>query len=575
MRRTQSFRKELYICFLMVSVIPFCLSSIFWIQMIRTKLSYDYRKNNMQQAAAISERITGTWREFEKVSDSLIVELKGLEDEWKSGKDISPEVYKMLYDKTVSLRGMARFDLYGTDGACYYSTGTGTKWETLSTHYGILKMAVSSPNELVVGKSDLSGGKTKILFQAAKQITDKTGRAVGFVVINMDKSNFQEMLSGTYRGQDGVCILNRFWENIYSAGSASTEQISTVLRERKFLGEDVQSVYNGYEIYVSDIGGKGFASVLVCPTLFAEDTLSSMYKLLVLIICLNLMICILVAVRLSRHLSQPILTLDQAMQKVKKGNLDTRVELEREDEFGQLAETFNIMTDDLKKYMEQQVRQQKELNEVQIAMMQAQLNPHFLYNTLDTMKWIAKENGVQEVALMATKLAKILRTSISSETFIPLQKEIRLVESYVLIQQIRFEGKFHVVYDIPDRFWHCLIPKLMIQPIVENAIIHGLKECEEGTIVITARENEGSLEITVQDDGCGISENVMRKLNEHKYERRSEHIGLWNVDAILRLHYGTMYGVRAQRPESGGSVILLSLPLSSGEVRYDESVSSR
>ena len=180
------------------------------------------------------------------------------------------------------------------------------------------------------------------------------------------------------------------------------------------------------------------------------------------------------------------------MDEVQEGNLDTHVDMERQDEFGELAENFNIMTKRISSYMEERVRREKELNETQIAMMQSQLNPHFLYNTLDTMKWVAKANHIPEIATLAAKLAKILRTSISSAQFITLREEMTLVESYAKIQKIRFNGKFDFRYEIAPETEEILVPKLIVQPIVENAVIHGLADADEGHIFVRKSEAKRS-----------------------------------------------------------------------------------
>ncbi len=163
-----------------------------------------------------------------------------------------------------------------------------------------------------------------------------------------------------------------------------------------------------------------------------------MYTVLLFMAAGSFLLSVGVAIGISSFLSKPIHVLHDAMDEVQEGNLDTHVDMERQDEFGELAENFNIMTKRISSYMEERVRREKELNETQIAMMQSQLNPHFLYNTLDTMKWVAKANHIPEIATLAAKLAKILRTSISSAQFITLQEEMTLVESYAKIQKIRF-----------------------------------------------------------------------------------------------------------------------------------------
>ena len=189
------------------------------------------------------------------------------------------------------------------------------------------------------------------------------------------------------------------------------------------------------------------------------------------------------------------------------------------------------------------------------------LNPHFLYNTLDTMKWVAKANHIPEIATLAAKLAKILRTSISSAQFITLQEEMTLVESYAKIQKIRFNGKFDFRYEIAPETEEILVPKLIVQPIVENAVIHGLADADEGHIFVRAYLERKELVIEVSDDGCGISDEVIRRLGNRDKEQKNGHIGFYNVDTIIRLHYGKDYGLRAERLAAGGTKVTIRIPV--------------
>lgn len=290
------------------------------------------------------------------------------------------------------------------------------------------------------------------------------------------------------------------------------------------------------------------------PVVFTDDTVKSMYMVLFWLAVASFLLCIAVAAGMSSHLSKPIRVLNGAMDEVRKGKLETRVHTGRIDEFGELADNFNVMTENLGDYMEKQVEQQRQLNQVQIAMMQAQLNPHFLYNTLDTMKWVAKANHIPDIATLAAKLAKILRTSISSAQFISLKEEMDLVECYAEIQRFRFNGKFRFEYDLPKDLEEIWVPRLIVQPIVENAVIHGLADSEDGHILVHACEKDGLLIIEVSDDGCGISQEVIDHLNSRDMEKMKGHIGFYNVDSIIRFHYGPEYGLTVCRMEEGGTV---------------------
>ena len=197
---------------------------------------------------------------------------------------------------------------------------------------------------------------------------------------------------------------------------------------------------------------------------------------------------------------------------------------------------------------------QRELNAAQIRLLQAQLNPHFLCNTLDTMKWISKINKVPEVALMSTDLADILRFGISPDQFVPLRREAEILERYIEIQKIRMSDAFTFSLSLPEALSDCLVPKMILQPLAENAILHGLEGIREGEITVEVREEAGMLRITVADNGRGLPE-------EMDLSPGREHLGLYNVDTILRKHYGAGAGLELRNRPQGGAAVTAVLPV--------------
>lgn len=552
-----SFKRELLAGFLTVAVLPLVVSCLFLIQMFQVKADSDYRKVNMEQVHIVNSVFLEFWKKIEDAESSLAsswmvqMAMAGKAEGRKS------EVYHILYEKTSELRELARFDLYSRDGACLYSTGTGMYQKKLPVYWGILKVSGAHGDDLIVQKDheDMS-------LMAARGIPGEDGVPIGFVVASLTEENLNQVFQGLLGSQDGLCILNEFYEPVYSAGTAAGGEIAQTLRAGRMEGKEALSSWKDSEVFVASLGDTGLTSVLLRPEIFTGGLTGSMYSVLFLMTAFSFLLCLFVASRLSSHLSQPILLLNRAMEKVKKGNLDTRVQMERADEFGQLAASFDAMTAQLDQYMKEQVAQQKKLNEVQIAMMQAQLNPHFLYNTLDTMKWVAKANHIPEIATLSAKLAKILRTSISSPQMITLKEEMELVDSYAEIQKIRFGGRFTFTSELPQELSGTFVPKLMIQPIVENAMIHGLADCDNGTIHVKVHrlEAQGLLCIEVTDDGCGISDEVLKCLNSRDREKLSGHIGFYNVDMVIRLHYGDGYGLQAERRQEGGTCVRILLP---------------
>ena len=243
---------------------------------------------------------------------------------------------------------------------------------------------------------------------------------------------------------------------------------------------------------------------------------------------------------------------------------DAQLYLDSPDELGRLAASFNRMTEEYRQNLERSVQRQKELNETQLRMLQAQLNPHFLYNTLDCMKWLGVANHVPQIAAMSTDLAALLRAGISGSELIPLEDELELVRQYLNIQEIRFEDRFVCEIDVDERFQHCIVPKMVLQPLVENAIIHGVADLEEGYIKLWAESDGDDLLLRVSDNGRGIEPEGLARLARHE-DIPGGHLGLNNVDRIIRLYYGEGYGLTAASDGGNGSCITLRLPMTKGE----------
>ena len=232
---------------------------------------------------------------------------------------------------------------------------------------------------------------------------------------------------------------------------------------------------------------------------------------------------------------------------------------------GRLTASFNRMTREYRQNLERSVQRERELNETELLMMQAQLNPHFLYNTLDSIKWLGVTNGVPQVAAVASGLAVLLRAGISGDRLITLERELELLEKYLDIQSLRFEDRFAWEIDVDERFQHCIVPKLILQPLVENSIIHGVANMDDGYIKLSAREKSGTLILSVQDNGVGIPQDVLDWLNDPDRDVPGGHLGLKNVDRIVRLYYGGDYGISAYSAAGEGSLVELRLPMNKEE----------
>ncbi len=562
-KRPLSFHSKLLFSMLAVSLLPLLLCNVLLLNIFRFQLGNSQQKEANLQLRALCGAMDTLYTSCQSVCDAIssqFVVSEGL----KSDSTISTQrVYRALYDATDGLRESARFDLYDADGVLRYSTTSGTAVEALNADWGVLYAAAQSRDSMVVYNTGAFGKGDDIpLIRHAKAICTAEGSLVGYITASVTKSHLDALFQDGYDAQNAVLLLDPHWQSVYSTGKSISPDFAATLRSEFLSGSPFDGGGSDFFYTVMRHTPTGYCFLLQQPMTLTQGVMRLLYIISAIIIILCFLLCIFLSLRLSRQFFTPINTLYSAMGKVEGGNLDVQVEMDRQDELGQLSQSFNHMTARLKNDMQCLLQRQKELNEAQLRMMQAQLNPHFLGNTLDTMKWLAKIRQVPEVALMATDLADILRFSISAEELVTLQEEVDMLLRYIDIQKIRFHGKFDFVVTVPEALQSCVIPKLMLQPLVENAIIHGLQNCEQGRIAITVTQTpQDELCITVEDDGQGISPEMLERFNTCDPHPVSGHLGLYNVHSILRNYYGAHYGLRLNNGEKGGACITAVLPL--------------
>ncbi len=572
----KSFHRQLRVCFAVVALLPLLFFGVSLIQTMETKINSDYEKNVTEQAQQIDTGVLEVFGNFETVVENInanrkIVDNINEEDSWSRSK-----IYLQFYREVSDYREYAQFDLYDRNGKCIYTTRQGDARMELPVYWGILKAVEDSQDTLILRRAEEND--SGVLLYAAGKLLGRGGTLEGYIVISMRTENFEKIILDSGNGKNDVAFLDPYWRTIYDSGSLQTDQI----RHELMSGHKLLGVYRAGELLIQPLGESGLYTVMACPSVFSREVLSSMYRVLTVILTISVLLCVIVASRVGRNMTKPIERMNTAMRTLQEGDLSVRIASDREDELGQMSRNFNIMANELEQSVQDKVEKQKELNASHIAMMQAQLNPHFLYNTLDTMKWVAKANHIPEIATMAAGLAKILRTSISKRQFIYLKEELELVNCYVDIQKIRFNDKFTYSVEMEERLEECVIPKLIIQPIVENSVLHGLKESEEGNIRVRITGKDGVLCIEVTDDGCGAPKERMDAINHRRQEQLVGHIGVSNVDTIIRLTYGEEYGIHmesftsnAENPTDGqrteeegevhGTKVTLRLPVRYGE----------
>ena len=275
---------------------------------------------------------------------------------------------------------------------------------------------------------------------------------------------------------------------------------------------------------------------------------------------------------ISSQITRRITNLSVAMDHVQEGNFNTRLSVQGNDEIAELSHHFNSMLKDLRRLMNEVVETQKEKRKRELEILQAQINPHFIYNTLDTLQWKALEYGASDLSELILSLSSFFRVSLSKgKEMIPLREEIKHVRSYLDIQKARYEEILTYEIQVEESLDDVFLPKILLQPLVENAIYHGIKpKLAQGKISILAQLEGKDLLLTVQDNGVGMTEEQVNQLEEaFEGKRAPVSYGLHNVHQRIRLTYGNPYGLHVESCLQDGTTVTIRLPMEKKEEMYD------
>ena len=558
-RFSLSFKNRVFFMCLLATLVPLLISSVVMVHIFTMSLNRQSDGTAKQQIAEISERFSRLLEDCENTCAELTADGSAA---WNlidnTTIEIQKGMYLSLYQAVQEIYGHAQCSVYDAGGRLRFTTDTLPREGKLPVYWGLLRKT-SQNGGMTYYRTDpyLAVTNPSILMQGAYSLENPHGARTGYVVLDFTRDNFDNVFSGFYSLTDMILILDDHRKPVYcSRPDYSEAQISGIIAELMKPQGTAEAGKGAQQYLCLREPERGFYVILCRQAPISAPAVRMMGTVVLALSLLSLALSLVISEALARHITRPVSRLDKAIAKVKDGDLSIQVKVKTSDELGRLTESFNQMVKDLKRYLEDRVQRQKDLNETTLRLYQTQLNPHFLYNTLDTIKWSAKIHQIPEIAVLAENLAVILRKSISSKPFIQLREELDTIESYIKIQKIRFAGRFLYETEVPDMLEDCVIPKMILQPLVENAIIHGLDGCANGYICIYAAQKDGILRISVTDDGCGMGQEMLDWMNSPNPAKRDGHLGLYNVIQILKLYYGEEYGIQAESDTSGTTVTI-------------------
>ncbi|MCJ7843231.1 sensor histidine kinase [Lederbergia sp. NSJ-179] len=274
----------------------------------------------------------------------------------------------------------------------------------------------------------------------------------------------------------------------------------------------------------------------------------------------------------AKSITNPLENLAAGMKYIQKGNFSKAkseilyMSKVHKDEVGDLHKNFLAMTEQIDDLIHANYSKQIMIKETEFKALQAQINPHFLYNTLESINWLAKSNQQTQISNMVESLGYLLRNSMSwKEPLVSIEEELKIVLNYVRIQQYRFEERLNFHIDVDSSLYPYKIPKLTLQPLIENAIHYALEPMiEPCMITITSRKEENSLQLIVRDNGPGMDDDFLEQVREHQVQTRGQGIGLKNIDERIKRLFGEQYGLRIESEVGEGTCIIILLPYDKG-----------
>lgn len=393
---------------------------------------------------------------------------------------------------------------------------------------------------------------------------NRTTGKYGILIITIPEGILRKVLCGNEMGEDGLVAL--LDENNLLLGISSKESPYSVLQSEDFLERleqnELPEVYqDGKEKFIvnyCNIVRASWKVVSIIPQSIIMREAYQLEKATHLFYFVILLVFAMLTIYLSRNITFPIKQLERAMVGLQEGDFTTRVKIGGCTEIESLGKSFNTTVIQVDKLIKQVQEKTTKCQQARLEALQAQIRPHFLINTLNNIRWMATISGNENVALMISNLGKILEGSIyATNENITLEEELDYLKAYVELQKMRFGNQFTIKYDISREIMDCVLPKFIMQPIVENAIIYGTGNRMDGMIQIKGWADSQFLILEISDNGPGIPNEKLQNIlvSDDGKAGKMSGIGLPNVNERLKLVYGLPCGLEIESKQGLGTVV--------------------
>ncbi len=572
----KSFKNKLLVTFILLVFIPIGFIYIIYNNVMKSIITTKYSESAKQSVYEAGNNIDFIIDSIADLSDMVVTNRDFIENLKDSSLESHEELNNILRnfsttnEQVDSMSLIAKGKIYDV-GTIKTYVEEGRDIRNINKTHGELVWIDTIPVKVKI----LSGEITKNYFSLGRKVIDLNSLMdMGTIFIDVDETILEDSYKNLITEESSelfICnskgqIISHSNKEIIGKNIGDKNYALEVLSSNKdagsieFTDDDVEKVC----IY-SNITLPNWKIVKIVSKEYLYKEITNMQRYMFIGGTIYVIITILICLFFSSQISRPMVSMKNMMKKAEEGDLDVRINVDRIDELGELGNSFNNMIGKMNEVVDKLVEEERFKKELELETLHAQINPHFLYNTLNTIKWMAKIQGDKSVSNAVTSLIKLLRVSINlGKEMITLEDEIDYVRNYINIQNLRFNEKVNIIYNIDEECLKCTIPKLILQPIVENSLIYGIREDEEEEpleISIKACIEEDNLIILVKDNGPGISDEDIEKIfSKEKDVNKFSKVGLNNVNQRIKLYCGEEYGINIGNRSKLGTYVKVEVP---------------
>lgn len=561
----KNIRARLLFYFLLISILPIFL--VGYLPYYKSKVTVESQVLDLSQSVInqLNQNINYYMKDMDFLNEIIYYQL--LEKDLM--EQDSSEIREFLLTLKKNRPFIENISVYSEKGSI--TTANKINWNILMTRGWYIEALSFSEERTWVGPhlNDyiMNVNKSKEVISLVYPFESIMGEKMA-ILIDFKQEEFDKLFDRPdLKSLGTLLVIDKFGEIIYSTDdtlfreSKNQNGFNRAYVSNKVIIEKLKE--NNHYIYdINFLSGWKIAALI--PEKKVDESFSGIKEIVFPLLGIFLVIIIVMALILSNSLIKPLKKLQRDIKEVEKGNFKIRANTDSVDEVGSIGLSFNKMVEEIERLMGEVSKNERKKKRIEMQSLQYQINPHFLYNTLNSVQWIAKIHKVPDISEMLTSLIKLLRASLSSiNSLHTLEQELEMLDFYLKIQKQRYPDSFQIEYKIEKSLLSARVPRFILQPLVENIFFHAFAD-GKGKITIEASLKGDLMQIAVKDNGRGIKardiQSILKRKNDDK-KKTSSGIGIHNVEDKIKLYFSSSYGLQIYSEEGKGTTIFIHLPI--------------